>query len=589
MEPDRVVSLTEYYAQIQQTGTPNYLLREMERLAPERIAGLVDVLPELLDYLSQDSVLPERLRSPLIRSAERRITLEKAVTRFLEQQERERPERGLAATPQFVRQLCGLASLGLLEPLMADPQVTEIIVENPRSILVEKAGRTIPVRSLAYPSEEALRQQAIAFCSLANRPLSTDAPMQTAYFSDGSRITVAIPPVASRGTIMNIRRKSSATLSLDDLAGRGAMNADVAAYLRQAVQSWGNLVVCGESGCGKTTLLQALIDAISPFDRGLVVQENDELSPRHPHMRFLLAAPDSAQKGISLRDCTRMSMLFAPRRLIVGEAKEGEAADLLFAMTSGLSGCMTTIHANPGADALDRLYIAALMDPTERYGEGGDVLRRAIVAAVDLVVHVAFSPRGRRHVDAIHEVWPLRADGSWDTRLAWEATYNEDAGEEISWQQPIDYQPSPRMQARQQAYRGRVALEEQVLPETPVEREERLAHTYREAVTLGGLGRYDEALPLLQEIRAERPGHLDVEQLLVEYNARQADQEQRTAARLQDLEERARDAARRNDEGTVAWFVAEMEAISPARAELLRTTLAETLGPGQDRGQEEPQ
>ncbi len=582
MDHDQVVPLAQYYAQIQQTGTPNYLLREMERLAPAHIPGLDELLPELLDFLGQDDVLPERLRSPLIRSAERRAAVEKAVARWLERQEREHPERGLTASPQFVRQLCALAGLGLLEPLLADPQVSEVIVENDHSILVEKGGRTIPVKNLSYPSEDALRRQAIALCSLSNRPLSVDSPLQTFFFSDGSRVTVAIPPVAHRGTIMNIRRKSATALALADLAGRGALSAEVVAYLHRAVQSWANVVVCGESGCGKTTLLQALIDAMSTFDRGMVVQENDELSPTHPHLRYLLASPDAAQKGISLRDCTRFSMLFAPRRLIVGEAKEGEAADLLFAMTSGLSGCMTTIHANPGADALDRLYIAALMDPGRRYGEGGDVLRRAIVAAVDLVVHVAFSPQGRRHVDAVHEVWPLRDDGSWDVRPAWEAHYGGAAGEELTWQQPSDYQPSPRMQARLQAYQGRAALEEQELPETPVERDERLARSYREAVALGGLGRYEEALPLLRALAAEQPGYLDVDRLLLEYASRQEDQAQRAEARLQDLEDRARDAAQRGDLGTAAWFVDEIEALSPPRAVALRAAVAGITDPVQE-------
>ncbi|MEM3554630.1 MAG: ATPase, T2SS/T4P/T4SS family, partial [Candidatus Micrarchaeaceae archaeon] len=342
-----VIPLSEHYLHLQERGTPNFLQREMERCF-DREAVLDDALTaDLLDFLSRR--LPPELRSPLVRSPARQAAVEQAVREWLEREEHVHPEKGLAATPQMVRRLSALAGLGPLEALLADPDISEIIVENHRSILIEKNGRTVPVRDLTFPSEVEWRRQAAALCTLSGRPLSVDHPMQTFFLSDGSRVTVVAPPVAHRGTVMNIRRKRAGSFTLEALIARGALSAEVARYLEQAVRSWANILICGESGCGKTSLLEALVNCISPHDRAIIIEENAELNPSHPHLRYLLASPDARQEGISLRDCTRFSMLMSPRRLIVGEAKEGEAADMLFAITSGFSGCMTTIHAYSGA------------------------------------------------------------------------------------------------------------------------------------------------------------------------------------------------------------------------------------------------
>ena len=583
MIQDAIRSLKDYYQDLQATGAPDYLTRHLEARGADWAARLDEpareqVVGQYIEHLGRR--LEKALRSPLVRSPERRAAVELATREFLERLEREQPELGLAATPQFVRQLAQIAGLGVLEPLMEDPDVTEIIVENHHSVQVEKQGRTVPVPGLAWPSAEAWRRQAIALCTLSNRPIGVEQPMQSFFFSDGSRVTVIIgPDVAHRGTLLNIRRKRAGSYTLPGLVEREALSADLAAYLDQVVKAWGNVVVCGESGCGKTSLLEALVNAISPQDRAVLVQENDELNPQHPHLRYLLASTDAARPGATLRDCTRFAMLIAPRRLIIGEAKEGEAADMLFAITAGFSGCMTTIHSYPGRDALDRLYVAALMDPTGRYGAGGEVLRRAIAGAVDLVVHVAFSPQGRRHVDQVHEVWGLDDAGHWDVRPAWAAVYGEEAEETISWQQPEGYALAPRLQEKLRAYGGRTAMEARALPETPIARAARWQRAYREAVALGNAGLYERALVSLQDIRAENPTYRDVDRLAADFESRRREEERRRAERLAGWRDRALDAARRGDHELARWVVREAQELSPAAAAQLAEEIAALLTP----------
>ncbi len=581
MIQDAVRTLKDYFQDLQATGAPDYLTRHLEAHGADWAARLDEqvreqVVGQYIEYLGQR--LPKHLRSPLVRSPERWIAVEQATREFLERLERERPELGLAATPQFVRQFAQIAGLGVLEPLMDDPDVTEIIVENHHSVQVEKYGRTVPVPGLAWPSAEAWRRQAIALCTLSNRPIGVEQPMQSFFFSDGSRVTVIIgPDVAHRGTLLNIRRKRANSYTLATLVEREALSADLARYLDQVVKAWGNVVVCGESGCGKTSLLEALVNAISPQDRAVLVQENDELNPTHPHLRYLLASTDAARPGATLRDCTRFAMLVAPRRLIIGEAKEGEAADMLFAITAGFSGCMTTIHSYSGRDALDRLYVAALMDPTGRYGAGGEVLRRAIAGAVDVVVHVAFSPQGRRHVDQVHEVWGLDDTGHWDARPVWAAIYGDGEEEAISWQQPEEYGLSPRLQEKLRAYGGRAAMEARDLPETPIARAARWQRAYREAVALGNAGLYERAWVSLQEILVENPAYRDAARLQTDFQSRQREQERRTAERLAGWRDRALDAARRGDRELAEWVVSEARELSPVAAAQLQEEIATLL------------
>lgn len=587
---DNVVPLSEHFERLQQTGTPNYLARELDRHAAGRPLHLGEqdaLLSDFLNFLAEH--LQQGLRSPLVRSAERQTEVERLARKWLEEKERRHPELELAATPQYIRQLSQLAGLGPLEPLMGDPDVTEIIVENHRSILVEKNGRTIPVPDLAFTSEEAWRRQAIAFCALSGRPLAVDQPMQSFFLSDGSRVTAIIPPVAHRGTIMNIRRKRRASFTLEAMVERGGISADLARYLEGVVKTWGNVLFCGESGCGKTTMMEAAANCISHLDRAVVIEENPELNLAHPHLRYLLASADPGAKGSTLQDCTRFSMLIAPRRVIVGEAKEGEAADLIFLITSGFSGCMTTIHSYAGAAALDRLYIAAMMDPNKRFGEGGDTLRQAIASSVDTVVHVAFSPQGRRHVDQVHEVWGLDEDGRWDVRCAWEASYEGEEEETITWRQPEGYTASPRLIQRREAYRGRMAMEKRDLPETPTQRTARIERTYVEAVALGSAGMYPQAVERLQSIRAEEPDYRDTDRLIADFDGRLHDLEERRAGRVESLRERALTAAERGDRDTALWAVEEVAAIEGVDREAVEQLRSEVLSQLEALSKREPE
>jgi pilus assembly protein CpaF len=295
-----------------------------------------------------------------------------------------------------------ISGLGPLEPLLADPEVAEVMVNGPGPVWIERAGRLLPTEIvLDGPTIEHLVERVVAPLGLrADRT----APLVDARLPDGSRVNLALPPLAVDGPYVTIRRFRDRRITLAEVCPTG-----VEALLARAVAGRANLVVAGGSGAGKTTLLNALAGRCPTGERIITVEDVAELALPGAHVVRLEARPANAEAvgAVTIRDLVRNALRMRPDRLVVGEVRGAESLDLLQAMNTGHAGSMATCHANSPADALERLATLALMaDVALPLAAVRDQYR----SAVDLVVQVARHPSGRRGVVAVWEVPPSGAD-----------------------------------------------------------------------------------------------------------------------------------------------------------------------------------
>jgi len=285
--------------------------------------------------------------------------------------------------------------LGPLEPLLADPEITEIMVNGPGAVWVERRGalEQTEVR-VGAAMLDALLERVVAPLGLRLDPSS---PLVDARLPDGSRVNAVVPPLAIDGPCLTIRRFIPTLLALDDLAPPG-----VADLLRWAVASRCNIVVSGGTGSGKTTLLGALAAAIPPGERIVTIEDAAELRLAHPHVVRLESRPANADGlgAVSQRRLVRNALRMRPDRIIVGEVRGPEALDMLQAMNTGHEGSLSTCHANGPADALRRLETMVLLGEVLPLG----AVREQLCAALDLVVHMARTGRGERRVATVAEV-----------------------------------------------------------------------------------------------------------------------------------------------------------------------------------------
>lgn len=312
-----------------------------------------------------------------------------------------RDEQPLLATARFEQLLEELThevvGLGALEPLLADPTITEVMINGPGRAYVERGGRLEPV---------ALDLDAAAIVHLVERVvaplglrLDRASPMVDARLGDGSRLHAVIPPLAVDGPCVTIRRFGARPVELVEFGLGGT----AAAFLAWAVGAGWNLLVAGATSAGKTTLLNALSRSIPEGERIITIEETAELRLAQPHVVRLEARPPNAEGvgGVTVRELVRAALRMRPDRLVVGEVRSGEALDMLQALNTGHDGSMSTIHANGTADALARLETLVLLADS---GLPLGAVRAQVIATVDAVVFVARRAGGVRRVERIAEV-----------------------------------------------------------------------------------------------------------------------------------------------------------------------------------------
>ncbi len=303
-------------------------------------------------------------------------------------------------------------NLGPILPLLEDPTVSEILINGPKEVFIERRGK-MEKTLCHFPDEDSLRAAVTSIAQSVGRRINDDEPRLDARLPDGSRIAVVIPPCARNGTTVSIRKFTKAKITLADYIKTGALNEDGARFLDICMFLGKNILVSGGTGSGKTTLLSLLASRIPKGQRVIVIEDSSELQIDYEHVVFFeTRMADQFGKGeVTIRDLVKSSLRLRPDRIIVGEVRSSEALELVNAMNTGHKGCLGTVHANSPEDAIVRL---------EALAQGGDakISEKALVAqvesAVDLIVQISRYSDGSRRVAAISEVKGFNSDGSYN-------------------------------------------------------------------------------------------------------------------------------------------------------------------------------
>lgn len=292
--------------------------------------------------------------------------------------------------------------LGVLEPLLADPAITEIMVNAFDDIYVECNG-TLMRSDVEFSSDVAVRGIIERIVFPIGRRIDELSPMVDARLADGSRLNAVISPISLRGACMTIRKFPKTRPTLDDLVQNGTLARPLATFLYWCVVNRINILVSGGTGSGKTTLLNVLASQIPSEQRIVTIEDSAELQISHPHVVKLEARPPSTEGrgAITIRDLVKNALRMRPDRIVVGEVRGAEAIDMLVAMNTGHEGSLTTLHANSPRDALARLETLML---AAQSGLPHAAIRDQIASAIHLIVHQTRLQSGRRVVHAVSEV-----------------------------------------------------------------------------------------------------------------------------------------------------------------------------------------
>jgi pilus assembly protein CpaF len=310
---------------------------------------------------------------------------------------------------RFIQEMAAeIIGYGPIEPYLADDTVSEIMVNGPNQVYVEREGRLAAVNA-RFINDESLLKVIERIVSPLGRRIDEGVPMVDARLPDGSRVNAIIRPLSLIGPILTIRKFAKTRFSMERLVATGALTPAMAEFLRVCVKYRKNIIVSGGTGSGKTTFLNALSEFIAPSERIVTIEDAAELRLVQPHVLSLEARPPNVEgRGeVTIRDLVRNALRMRPDRIIVGECRGGEALDMLQAMNTGHDGSLTTGHANSPRDLLSRLEVMVLM-------AGMDLpvraIREQIASAVDIIVQQTRFSDGRRRVTSIVEVDGMEGD-----------------------------------------------------------------------------------------------------------------------------------------------------------------------------------
>lgn len=298
--------------------------------------------------------------------------------------------------------------LGPLEELLAMPEVTEIMVNGPLHVYVEKSGK-IYRTDTAFADDQQVSAAIERIVSPLGRRIDESSPMVDARLKDGSRVNAIIPPLSLVGPSITIRKFSKTPLQVSDLVGFGSLTYEMADFLNICVQLRKNIIISGGTGSGKTTLLNVLSSYLPNTERIVTIEDAAELQLRQEHVVRLESRPPNIEgKGeIAIRDLVRNSLRMRPDRIVIGECRGGEALDMLQAMNTGHDGSLTTVHANSPRDALARLETLVLM-------AGFDLplraIREQIASAIAIIVQINREKDGSRKVTSISEITKMEGE-----------------------------------------------------------------------------------------------------------------------------------------------------------------------------------
>jgi pilus assembly protein CpaF len=301
-----------------------------------------------------------------------------------------------------------ILGFGPLEPLLAEDNITEIMVNGPKNVYIEIAGN-IQRSNVTFEDEDHVLRVLDRIVAPLGRRIDESSPTVDARLPDGSRVNAVIRPIALCGPTITIRKFSKRPFTVDDLIRFGTLTPEVAEFLRAAVIGRLNIVVSGGTGSGKTTLLNVLSGFIPNDERIVTIENAAELQLRQEHVVSLESRPSNIEgRGeVSIRDLVVNSLRMRPDRIVVGECRSGEALDMLQAMNTGHEGSLTTCHSNSPRDTLSRLEVMCLMAGMELPVRA---IREQVASALDLVVHEERLRDGTRKVVKITEIQGMEGD-----------------------------------------------------------------------------------------------------------------------------------------------------------------------------------
>ncbi len=321
----------------------------------------------------------------------------------------ERIRLNLAEQRDLVTMLINdMLGLGPLEPLLDDESVTDIMVNGPDQVYVERKGKLV-LADIKFRDNQHVMNIATRIVSKIGRRVDETSPLVDARLEDGSRVNIIIPPLAIDGASISIRKFSKKGITLDVMASQKNISNDMATVLKVAARSRLNILISGGTGSGKTTLLNAMSQLIDPGERIVTIEDAAELQLQQPHVVRLETRPANLEGDgeITMRDLVKNSLRMRPDRIILGEVRGYEAVDMLQAMNTGHDGSMCTVHANQPREALTRLEnmvgMAGINLPSK-------AVRTQIAAAIDLIVQVSRMRDGMRRITSITEVTGMEGD-----------------------------------------------------------------------------------------------------------------------------------------------------------------------------------
>jgi pilus assembly protein CpaF len=297
---------------------------------------------------------------------------------------------------------------GPLERLLADDSISEIMVNGPYDIWIERHGRLFDT-NVRFDDESHMRRIINKIVAEVGRRVDESSPMVDARLPDGSRVHIIIPPLSLSGPLITIRKFSKKRLTLAELIKLGSVNPEAVDYLQRCVHAELNILISGGTGSGKTTLLNALSAAIPDEDRIITIEDAAELQLNQRHVLRLESRPKNieGEGEVPIRELVRNSLRMRPDRIVVGEVRGAEALDMLQAMNTGHDGSLSTVHANSPRDALARVETMVLM---AGYDLPVRAIRQQVCSALDLIVHLERLEDGSRRVTAITEVQRMEAE-----------------------------------------------------------------------------------------------------------------------------------------------------------------------------------
>ena len=308
----------------------------------------------------------------------------------------------------YSRLVADVTGLGPLDPLLQDDSITEILINGPNLVYIERAGR-LEQSNVRFRTNEDLMRIIERIVTPIGRRIDESSPMVDARLADGSRVNIVIPPLALNGPCLSIRKFAKAVLNPDDLVSKGAFTPEIVNFLRACVAARLNVVVSGGTSTGKTTVLNILSTFIPSNERILTIEDAAELQLQQEHVVRLEARPPNIEGAgaVPIRQLVINALRMRPDRIVVGEVRGGEALDMLQAMNTGHDGSLTTVHSNSARDTLSRvetMVLMASMDLPLR------AIREQIASAFDVVVHLERLADGSRRMVQVTEVQGMEGD-----------------------------------------------------------------------------------------------------------------------------------------------------------------------------------